>query len=105
MTLTPDEQGHDIGVANLTASDVAPEQSHVLQEPLRAGELIVNLRAEADPDVLRRLVQETLAALSRDEGLTFTIEHLEAFRPSRPTPTYRLRASESGVAVPDAAPA
>lgn len=105
MTLTPDEQGHDIGVANLTGSDAAPEQSHLLQESLKAGELIVNLRAEADPDVLRRLVQETLAALSRDEGLTVAIEHLEAFRPSRPTPTHRLRASESGVAVPDVAPA
>ena len=51
MTLIPDEQGRDIGVANLTGSDSLPEQSHLLQEPLRAGQLIVNLRAEADPEV------------------------------------------------------
>ena len=105
MTLTPDEEGRDIGVANLTGIDAAPEQSHVLQEPLRAGELIVNLRAEADPDVLRTQVQDTLAALGRDEGLALAIEHLEAFRPARPRPTHRLRASESGVAVPYVTPA
>lgn len=99
MTLTPDEQGRDIGVANLTGSDAAPEQSHVLKEPLRAGELIVNLRAEADPDALRTQVQEALAALGRDGGLNLEIEHLESFRPARPTPTHRLQASESGGAA------
>lgn len=105
MTLTPDEQGRDIGVANLTGSDAVPEQSHVLQEPLRTGELIVNLRAEADPEVLRTLVQEVFEALRRDDGLALEIEHLESFSPARPTPTHRLQASESGLAASQTAPA
>ncbi|MYC80999.1 MAG: cobalamin biosynthesis protein P47K [Acidobacteria bacterium] len=105
MTLTPEEQGHDIGVANLTGSDGIPEQSHALQEPLTAGELIINLRAEADPEALRTLVQTTLAALGREDDLLLEVEHLEAFRPSRPTPTHRLRASESGRPAAQAAPA
>jgi len=104
MTLTPDEQGHDIGVANLTGTDGIPEQSHALQEPLTAGELIVNLRAEADPDALQTLVQEVFRAGGRKDGLHLEIEHLEAFRPARPTPTHRLRASESGMAATQAAP-
>ena len=105
MTLTPDEQGQDIGVANLTGSDAGPEQSHVLQEPLSTGELIVNLRAEADPEALRTQVQEALSALGRDGGLNLEFEHLESFRPSRPTPTHRLQAAESGVAVSQSASA
>jgi G3E family GTPase len=103
MTLIPDEQGRDIGVANLTGSHAPLEQSHVLQEPLRAGQLIVNLRAEADPEALRSLVEETLEAIRRDGGLTLDIEHLESFRPARPRPTHRLRAAESGVGALQAA--
>ena len=103
MTLIPDEQGRDIGVANLTGSDSLTEQSHLLQEPLRAGQLIVNLRAEADPEALRSLVQETLEAIRRDGKLTLDIEHLESFRPARPRPTHRLRAAESGVGALQAA--
>ena len=38
---------------NLTRTDAEPEQSHRLHEPLDAGELIVNLRAEADPAILQ----------------------------------------------------
>lgn len=105
MTLTPDEQGHDIGVVNLTGTDGIPEQSHALQEPLTAGDLIINLRAEADPEALRTLVQATLAVLGREYGLLLEVEHLEAFRPSRPTPTHRLRASESGTPAAQAASA
>ena len=105
MTLTPDEQGHDIGVANLTGTDGVPEQSHALQEPLTAGELIINLRAEADPEALRNLLQQVLQAIGRDDRLLLKVEHLEAFRPARPTPTHRLRASESGMVAAGAAPA
>ena len=32
------------------ATTAEPELSHRLQEPLEAGQLILNLRAEADPE-------------------------------------------------------
>ncbi len=94
MTLTPEEQGQDIGVANLVGSDLAPELPHSLQEPLEAGQLIVNLRAEADPEVLRSVVRQTFEAIRQDEKLALEVEHLECFRPGRPTPTHRLRAPQ-----------
>ena len=91
MTLTPGEDGGDIAVANLVRSDGAPELSHTLREPLESGQLILNLRAEADPELLRREATTALRGLAAaHEGLTATLEHVESFRPGRPTPTHRL---------------
>ena len=91
ITLTPDEHGQDIGVANLVGSDLSPELSHSLQESLKTGQLIVNLRAESTPDILRSVVQETFAALQQNGELDLKVEHMECFRPNRPTPTHRLK--------------
>jgi hypothetical protein len=55
---------------------------------MESGELLVNLRAEADPELLRDAVQSALASLS--PGVTVSIEHIECFRPAKPTPTYRM---------------
>ena len=91
MTLTPAEDGGDIAVANLVRSDGRPELSHTLREPLEAGLLIVNLRAEADPEVLRREVSAALVKLGKlRPGVEAVVEHIECFRPGRPTPTHRL---------------
>lgn len=84
MTLSPDE-GADLGVVNLVRTDGRPESSHLLQEPLASGELIINLRAEADPELLK----ETILAAVSDCGPQTDIGHLEAFRPGRPVPTHR----------------
>lgn len=90
MTLTP-EQGNDIAVINLTASDNAAELSHRLQAPLDAGELILNLRAEADPALLKEWVTESLADVAGAvPGLRLEVEHLEHFRPGKPEPTHRM---------------
>jgi G3E family GTPase len=90
MTLTPDEDGSDIAVANLVRSDSAPEMSHRLQEPLEAGQLILNLRAEADPEMLRTETLATIESAAKAGALTVEIEHMERFRPGKPTPTHRL---------------
>jgi Ni2+-binding GTPase involved in maturation of urease and hydrogenase len=89
MTLSPD-QGNDLAVVNLTRTDGDPERSHTLHETLDAGELIVNLRAEADPAQLRPAILLALDALDKSAGVKATVEHLEAFRPGRPVPTHRL---------------
>jgi Ni2+-binding GTPase involved in maturation of urease and hydrogenase len=86
MTLMPAEEAGDIGVLNLVRSDAAAELSHALGEPLEAGELLINLRAEADPELLRRSVLDALAAC----GCRTEIRHLENFRPGKPQPTYRM---------------
>lgn len=90
MTLTPDENGNDIAVANWVRSDSAPELSHRLAEPLESGQLILNLRAEADPELLRTVALGALDSMSAAGGLKLEVEHLERFRPGKPSPTHRL---------------
>lgn len=90
MTLAPDQEGGDLAVLNLVRTDGAPEMSHSLEEPLRGGQLILNLRAEGDPGVLRKAALEAVASLKDDRGLAAATEHLEHFRPARPSPVHRL---------------
>lgn len=87
MTLSPDE-GNDIAVLNLVRNDGRSESVHRLQDDLESGELLINLRAEADPELLRVAVLTSLANLTPDIG--FEIIHAEAFRPGKPEPTYRM---------------
>lgn len=89
MTLAPDE-GADLAVANLVRSDGSPEFSHRLQEPLTVGELLVNLRAEADPTDLRKWAEESLQGIAASSGILADVVHGEAFRPGRPVPTHRF---------------
>jgi G3E family GTPase len=86
MTLAPDEQGGDLGVLNLVRSGGSAELSHALKEPVSGGELLVNLRAEADPDLLRSSVLAALEACP----CQVRVNHVEHFRPAKPSPTYRM---------------
>ena len=85
MTLRPDE-GPDVAAVNVTRSESAGQMTHKLQGPLTAGELFINLRAEAAPEMLR---EEVLAALAGLE-VTAQVVSLTAFRPGRPEPTHRM---------------
>jgi G3E family GTPase len=90
MVLTPDEDGADLGVLNLTRGDAAPEMSHTLAEPLASGELVVNLRAEGDPEHLEAEVRAALAACLSGRGIQMHLVHIERFRPARPVPVHRM---------------
>jgi Ni2+-binding GTPase involved in maturation of urease and hydrogenase len=91
MTLMPGEDGGDIAVANLVRDDGHPELSHTLREPLESGQLILNLRAEADPELLKSLALPAIDAAASEAGrIRATVEHVECFRPGKPTPTHRL---------------
>jgi G3E family GTPase len=87
MTLTPDE-GNDLAVLNLVRGDGPAENMYRLQEDLEAGELILNLRAEGDPEMLRDAVEAVLQSVRADSSVK--IDHIEAFRPGKPTPTHRM---------------
>ncbi len=87
-TLSPFE-GNDLAVMNLTRTDGKAEASHDLQDEIESGELLINLRAEADPDILRAITEKVLDATATAMGLESDIEHAEAFRPGRPVPTHR----------------
>jgi len=93
MTLSPDASvAGEIAAVNLVRNDFVPELSYHLEEPVKSGQLIVNLRAEAAPDVLGTTVREGLAAAAKKfPNLTATLDHLEHFRPGKPTPTHRIK--------------
>lgn len=91
MTFSPDEGFAETAVINLVRNDFVPELSQELDEPARSGQLIVNLRAEAEPDELAATVRKSVEELSQKfSGLSAALEHLEHFKPGKPTPTHRL---------------
>jgi Ni2+-binding GTPase involved in maturation of urease and hydrogenase len=89
MTLAPDT-GDDLGVLNLVRGDGRADSPFLLAEPLTAGELIVNLRAEGDPDTLKRTVDAVISLTMQRAGVSSLVEHIEHFRPGRPVPTHRM---------------
>lgn len=89
MTLDPEAAVGELAVINLVRNDYVPELSQELQDTLERGRVIVNLRAEAAPEVLQSAFHGALAALAVP-GLGITLEHLEHFKPGKPTPTHRL---------------
>jgi G3E family GTPase len=89
MTLAPDT-GNDLGVLNLVRTGGLAEVPHRLAEDLTDGELIVNLRAEADPELLQAAVVASIERTASASGVAATIAHSEHFRPGRPSPTHRM---------------
>ncbi len=91
MTFSPDDSlSGELASINLVRTDASPEIGMDLDEPTTSGQLIVNLRAEASPDDLATNVSDSLRSLAAAfPGLNATIEHVEHFRPGRPTPTHR----------------
>lgn len=91
MTYSPDDGiAGELASINLVRSDYIPELGMELDEPSEGGQLIVNLRAEADPATLMQAVQAGLnETTSAFPGLTAKLEHEEHFRPGKPTPTHR----------------
>jgi hypothetical protein len=62
-----------------------------LDGPVENGQLIINLRAEAAPEALGTAVREAIsAAATAFPGLETTLDHLEHFRPGKPSPTHRF---------------
>jgi Ni2+-binding GTPase involved in maturation of urease and hydrogenase len=90
MTLSPDEGLSDLAVINLVRNDHVPELSQTLSASIASGQLIVNLRAEAEPEVLRAELERALASVFSTGGaIDTTLEHIEAFKPGQPKPTHR----------------
>jgi G3E family GTPase len=91
MTFSPDDSlSGELASINLVRTDAVPEIGMELDEPTTSGQLIVNLRAEASPEILAEKVNASLQKLRETyPGLTTCIEHVEHFRPGRPTPTHR----------------
>jgi Ni2+-binding GTPase involved in maturation of urease and hydrogenase len=84
MTLTAAGDGLDIAVTNLVRTDATPELSFQLAEPFTAGELTVNLRAQAEPATLERIVREVAGEFGA------VLDKIACFKPGQPNPTHRV---------------
>ena len=91
MTLSPDASlSGEIAAVSLVRNDFVPELSFHLEEPVLSGQLIINLRAEAAPEMLGTAVREALrAAAAEVPTLRRRWTTWRHFRPGKPTPTHR----------------
>jgi hypothetical protein len=92
MTLTP-ELGGGIAAVNVVRTEAEPELAFALDAGVDAGELTLNLRAEADPERLEFVVRDALASAAARASASILPGHLERFRPARPVPTHRMAIS------------
>ncbi len=91
MTLDGGDVAGNIAVVSVVGHEDQPDLRETLFDEIEAGELIINLRAEADPELLRQLTMDTLEQCVRDQqGLSMKVDHLEHFRPGKPEPTHRI---------------
>jgi G3E family GTPase len=87
MTLDPEDGTGSLSVVSLVRTDGEPDLRESLLDEVARGSLVVNLRAEAPPELLEEV---TRAALGKMKGVTASLEHLERFRPARPVPVHRM---------------
>ena len=93
MTLATDSNLRDLAVVNLVRNDLVPELSQNLQGTFMSGELTINLRAEAAPEVLRDTVKSAVDTCAQPNStLAMKWEHMEFFKPGKPQPTHRVTA-------------
>jgi G3E family GTPase len=91
MTFSPDGGLNDIAAINLVRGGFVPELSLRLDQGCTAGQIIVNLRAEAAPEALQTALESSLTAIALSSpGVQLRLDHLERFRPGKPQPTHRL---------------
>jgi hypothetical protein len=91
MTYSPDDGiAGEIASVNLVRNDNIPETGMALDELSTGGQLIINLRAETDPENLAAAIRASLESVSASfPSLNAALDHEEHFRPGKPVPTHR----------------
>ncbi len=77
-------------VANLVSSSSVPSLSIGSGFRTSSAEVVVNARVAIDPDILSRVIKETLHRVGSEFGVEIVLNTLQSFRPGRPVPTHRL---------------
>lgn len=88
MTLDSEDGTGSLSVVSLVRSDGDPDLRESLMDNVDGGSLIVNLRAEADPEFLKSAVEASISAITG--GVRAKMEHMDRFRPARPQPIHRM---------------
>ncbi|MFT5048934.1 MAG: Ni2+-binding GTPase involved in maturation of urease and hydrogenase [Chlamydiales bacterium] len=89
MTLDAGHEDGQLAAISMVTSEGDADVRESLLDRVTGGSLIINLRAEADPDVLAEASREVLAECMTRHGLDWGVEHSEHFRPGRPVPVHR----------------
>lgn len=83
------EPGAGLAVVNQVISGDPPQLSRRLEQPLQAGTLLINLRAEGEADKLQTLIRDVLSGCN---GPQLEWGEESFFQPGEPKPTHRLGA-------------
>jgi G3E family GTPase len=84
LSFTPDEPDGAGASVSVTRNDATPELWMMEGEPVQSGTLLLNARAEAEPELLHSSFNRALLALAEKTPHLFArLEHCEHFRPLR----------------------
>ena len=92
-TLESKDAGGQLSVVSVVGSTEEPDLRESLLDACSGGSMILNLRAEMDPESLSQIVTQAIEQENALGYATLTREHEERFRPARPTPTHRITVS------------
>ena len=84
-----DDVDGGVAAVNVVRNDIVPELGRALGRDVSVARLLVNLRAEAPPDVLDACLTDALRLASLTIPASFELEHRESFSPAPPRPTHR----------------
>lgn len=88
---TQDSEDLDLAAVQLVRSGSVPEATRTMKRPFAGGKLLINLRAEGDPDVLASETFGVLTAqLEKQPWLILKTVNTDHFRPGKPVPTHRV---------------
>jgi len=90
MTLMESGGLGDLALISLVRQDFVPELTQTIEEPVFQAQIVLNLRAESDPETLRKIVEDCAQSANLDQEATLVLEHMESFSPQMPRPTHRI---------------
>ena len=97
MTLDSGAGDGALSVVSVVSNDGPVDLRESLLDAVDGGSLVINLRAEGHPDVLKEALDGVLAE-RRAGGLGVELEHLEHFQPAPPVPVHRITDPLAGAA-------
>lgn len=96
LVLMPEHDRKDVAVLSLVRTDDPPYLAREVSEPIQRGEMILNIRAEANPALLHESVNRALMVLMEQSPELFArMQHSEHFRPGKSKPTHRITTVEN----------
>jgi len=95
MALNPEQDGTGIAAVSLDRYDATPQLLRDVSEPIQRGELILNVRAYGDPEILHNTVNRALLVLMEHSPELFArMQHCEHFKAGRSGAMQQLSSPE-----------